>query len=193
MLAVLPHASSIALRRFRLGEAPGGARKGVATRVGGSTILETPWTQGVVGAGETVALARCAGVEIEISTPGASLVATSLDSAPIRESTRLLVSAVGRVEPTGARYFDVHRRLTARVGTGPFRVEPVQGSIVWKRPGTAIEAFALDAAGKRISSVAVRSSAEGAKLVIDGSTGILHWELVARPSEAQADARGDGR
>ena len=107
------------------------------------------------------------------------LAATSLGPEPIAEAKRLLVTAVGRVEPTGFRWVDSWKREVADPGRPPFLQEPVRAQVVWRRKGT-IRAFALNNAGERIGPVDLEKSqsGEGVELVIDGRTPGFHWELV---------------
>jgi hypothetical protein len=143
----------------------------------GRLIVETPYTQGIAGwfGGEVVKLAD---LEIAVDTPFAVIVASSLDSEPIRRTRRLLVTALGRVEPTGFRWVDPWKREVADPGRPPLLQEPIAARITWWRAGE-VRGFALRNTGDRASAAAVEALAggEGSTLTIEGQTAACHWEL----------------
>ena len=108
------------------------------------------------------------------------LSATSIGPEPIASSKRLLVTAIGRVQPTGFRWVDSWRHTVADPGRPPFLQEPVRARIVWRRKGT-VRGFALDETGKRVKPVTLEplTDGRGIALVIDGRSAGFHWELVA--------------
>lgn len=100
----------------------------LAWHADGVVVADSPRTQAVVGfaAHRTFVLD---GVEIAVgATPFVSLIVTSLDDAPVRDSRRLLVTALARDRQTGARYSADGARLEA-VGGPPLLLEPVQARL----------------------------------------------------------------
>ena len=130
-------------------------RKGVHT-------VNTPKTQAVSGwiGGETIALRD---VRVDLTTPKAVLAVTSLDDTPIRESRKLLVTAVARVLPSEG-------------GTFPFLSEPVTGTLRITAPGE-MKVVALQPDGQRGATLPA-TYADGAYTVeLDGTTG-THWFML---------------
>jgi hypothetical protein len=108
------------------------------------------------------------------------VAATSIGPEKIADARRLLVTAIGRVEPTGFRWVNSWRYQVADPGRPPLLQEPVKARIVWKRKGT-VRAFQLDNTGARMGPVnlEVLPEGEGVALDLDGRKGGFHWELVA--------------
>ena len=176
VFAMLPHAASLFLRTPEEG---GRSRKAGSTSWDpktGRLLIDTPWTQGLAGWPGRKPY-RFETLEIEADSPFAVVMASSLGPEPIATSQRLLVSVVGRVEPTGLRYEDSWRREVADRGGPPLRIEPIKARITWKAQG-AVKAFALNPDGSRKATVAVKVAGEGVTLEIPGDGATLHWELV---------------
>ena len=101
----------------------------------GRLVIDTPFTQALAGwVGR--APARLDHLEFSTENEFAVLAATSLGPEPIAEAKRLLVTAIGRVEPTGFRWVDSWKRAVADPGRPPFLQEPVRARVVWRRKGT---------------------------------------------------------
>ena len=101
---------------------------------------------------------------------------TSLTDDPIGDSTKLLVSAVGRAENTGMKYNVLRTRVTSS-GDGPILMEPVNATL-------AIEAAQDDLIVRPILPDGTRENAlatkrEGGKLVFDigGGNASLYYEV----------------
>jgi hypothetical protein len=178
-----PHAASILLR-----PAPAPARSVVAQgprRPGvpgwdpdsGRLVIDTPFTQGLAG-WPGAAPATFATLEVRVDSPYAAVVASSVGRQPLGEATRLLVTAIARVEPTGYRWVDHWKREVADPGRPPLLQEPVRARIRWRRKGP-VTAYALDNSGQRTGTVNLESTVDGVQLEIRGDTPALHWELVA--------------
>jgi hypothetical protein len=185
VFALLPHASSIVLRgqeRSTKSRTPSRAVTGrrsppvVWNPQTGRLLIDTPFTQGLAGwpQGQPTAFEALA---VDVDNPYAVVVATSMDSEPIANSKRLLVTAVARVEPTGFRWVDQSKREVADPGVAPLRQEPVRARVTWQRKGT-IKAYALDNTGARKGEASLEKIQSGARLSIDGRAPTLHWELV---------------
>jgi hypothetical protein len=195
--ALWPHVASIMLRRGVARtdpeserEAVAAARNQAATRrkargpgapgwdpARGRLVIETPYTQGIAGwiGSEPAAFPS---LDVSSDTPFAVVVASSASQAPISSTTRLLVTAVGRVEPTGFRWVDRFKREVADPGRPPFLQEPVLARVAWRRKGT-IKGYMLNNAGERIGPAKLEALPDtaGVTLIVDGKTPAFHWEL----------------
>ena len=142
-------------------------------------MIDTPFTQGIAGwfGGETVSFPN---LEVTADNPFAVVVASSVGPEPIATARRLLVTVIGRVEPTGFRWVDRSRREVADPGRPPFLQEPVFARIAWRRPGK-IQGHVLNNAGERVGAARLEPLPEGAgaTLIIDAKTAAFHWELIA--------------
>ncbi len=179
--ALLPHAASILIHAA--GRTPTKTTRDKA--MPGRFVVDTPHTRGVIGwgLGGGTGAAKFDGLSIETSAPHAVVMVSALGAEPIARSSRLLISAVGRVEPTGYRSIDEWRREPGEPGVPPLLHEGVPAQIIWNRTGK-IQAFALDNTGARVGGpvrleVVEGSRGGGVKLDLDGRSGSLHWELIA--------------
>lgn len=177
VFALLPHASSIALR-------PQGAAHPAGRRAApakpweprhGLLTIDTPQTQGVAGWPDDRRI-ETTDLSIKVDNPFAVVVASSLGSEPIAEARRLLVTAIARVEPTGMTYADLSKLEVADYGQPPLLLEPLTASVLWKRQGT-IKAYRLDNTGRRVAPVELQKDSDGPRLVLDGTSATVHWEL----------------
>src|SRR5262249_14768913 len=135
----------------------------------GRLVIDTPYTQGAVGWGNGHPISG-AQIEIHSSDRFSVVVASSASSEPIASTKRLLVSAIGRVEPTGYLWTDSWKRQVADPGGPPFLQEPVRAKVVWRHRGR-VSGFVLDNEGKRKNPVKLEalSNNQGHVLTIDGS------------------------
>jgi len=181
--ALWPHAASIFLRSTEAASHAGTkARRRLPTAWDpsrGRLVIDTPYTQGLVGwvGDQTVLLGQ---MEIQCGDRFAVVIASSASSEPIASTKRLLVSAIGRIEPTGYRWVDSWQRLVADPGRPPFLQEPIRARVVWRHKGGA-SAFVLDNEGKRQAPVKLEAlpRGQGHSLLIDGKTAAFHWELTS--------------
>lgn len=182
--ALWPHAASILLRGDGTAE-PDAAKRKNRTPPGwepglGRLTIDTPFTQGIAGwnAGREVSFPT---LEVSTESDFAVVVASSVGAEPIADAKRLLVTALGRVEPTGFRWVDPWKRDVADPGRPPLLQEPVEARVVWRRPGT-IEAYALDNTGARVGRAKTEPNprGDGVVLILDGRTSATHWELIAQ-------------
>jgi hypothetical protein len=130
-------------------------RKGIHT-------IDTPKTQAASGwiGGEKIALRD---VRVEVAASKAVLAVTSLDDQPIRESRKILVTAIARVLPSTG-------------GAFPFLSEPVTGTLHITAPD-GMQVLALHPDGQRGDALPA-TYADGAYTVeLDGEHG-THWFLV---------------
>jgi len=182
--ALWPHAASILLRGGGTAE-PDAAKRRTRTLPGwepalGRLTVDTPFTQGIAGwnAGREVAFPT---LTVSSESNFTVVVASSVGAEPIADAKRLLVTALGRVEPTGFRWVDPWKRDVADPGRPPLLQEPVEARVVWRRAGT-IEAYALDNTGARVGRAKTEPNpdGDGVVLIIDGRTPATHWELIAQ-------------
>ncbi len=200
--ALWPHAASIMLRgqnstaspkvQNERGEGERGGRSPVAARrrprgVGvpgwdptrGRLVIDTPFTQGMAGwfGGESITFPN---LDVSSDSPFAVVVASAVGAEPIPTARRLLVTVVGRVQPTGFHWVDRFKREVADPGRPPFLQEPVSARVVWRRRGK-ISGYVLDNAGERLGPAKLETLAgnAGAALIVDAHTPAFHWELTA--------------
>jgi hypothetical protein len=142
-------------------------------------VVDTPFTRGVAGwlHGEP---ATFPDLDVSSDNPFGVVVASSVGPEPIATARRLLVTAIGRVEPTGFRWVDRWKREVADPGRPPFLQEPVFARVVWRRKGK-IQAYVLNNSGERVGPAKLESLAggEGATLIIDARQASFHWEMIA--------------
>jgi hypothetical protein len=184
VFAFLPHAASLILRGHdRNAKGRAAARPAVPRRTTipgwdpalGRLSIDSPYTQALVGWPEGRS-ANFEALAIDVDNVYAVVAATSIGAEPIAESRRLLVSAIGRIEPTGLRWTDEWRRDMAAHGQAPLLQEPVRARVLWRRQGK-VKAYALDNTGARTGPATLEKTDDGVKLVIDGKSPTVHWEL----------------
>lgn len=169
--AMMPHAASVALR-------PDEARHARLPSGRGRVVLETAHTV-AVASWSADRLASADGIGIELPGGFAAVAVSSLGAEPISKSNRLLVTVVGRAQPTGLTWADTSRREVADPGRAPIRLEPVRAVVTWKRR-EKVAAYALDGSGVRVRLLPTRRDGETARVALEtGDEGTLHWELVA--------------
>ncbi len=195
VFALWPHAASLMLRGHQAAKpnVTTKARPEVVRRQGGRggvrkhpvpgwepergrLVVNSAYTQGVAGwpGAETATLPS---LMIDVDTPYAVVVASSASTDPIARSNRLLVTAIGRVTPTGFTWVDPWRKETADPGRPPLLVEPVKGTVTWLRKGN-VKAYLLDNDGKRLGPAKTKVDTEGTSLLLDGSTASVQFEMV---------------
>jgi len=145
----------------------------------GRLVIDTPFTQGMAGwfGGEPITFPN---LDLSSDNPFAVVVASAVGPEPIPTARRLLVTVVGRVQPTGFRWVDRFQREVADPGRPPFLQEPVFARVVWRRKGK-ISGHVLNNAGERIGPAKLEPLADnaGTTLIIDAHTAAFHWELTA--------------
>jgi len=140
----------------------------------GYVTADTPRTQAAVGflAGVPVTLADC---EIRTSNRIASILVTSWDGKPLKESRHILITAVGRSRNTDMAYSRGGQRLIA-IGKSPVLLEGVKGSVTLGRTGQCT-VTALSPYGYK--TVEVAPQAEGGKITIPmtGENKAVYYEV----------------
>jgi hypothetical protein len=101
----------------------------------GVVTMDTAWTQGAVGfLGGTQESFN--DVEITVQNEFATVVLTSLDGKPIRESRRMLLVAHSYYQSTGFAWEEDGRTIK-QMGTLPMEILPVQGAVTLKNRNSA--------------------------------------------------------
>jgi hypothetical protein len=139
-------------------------------------VIDTPHTFALVDASGRPATSYD-GVTLRPDSNYGVLAASSLGREPIASSKRLLVTFLGRVEPTDLRWADDQRRVPGDPGIPPLRREPGRAVLTWKRSGM-MRAYKLKPTGERAIQAPVEKTSEGWKLVLDGDKETVHWEVV---------------
>ena len=185
--ALLPHASSILLHATetkpnqRMGATKAGRSASKPGPGGwdpadGRLVIDTPHTRAVAGwVGESGVSFDGLAIDMSAGPFGVAAV-SSLGPEPIATSKRLLVTVIGRVEPTGYRWVDEWRREPADPGRPPLLREPIKARIGWKRAGE-VKAYSLDNTGARVGPAPIEKVEGGYRLAIDGRGPGIHWEL----------------
>ena len=89
----------------------------------GHVLIDAPRQQGIVGRAGTRSTRH---LTVELSTPFAAVMLSSLDERPIASTERMLLSAAARMANTGMRWTDETRQsLGEEWGVPPIRIEPV--------------------------------------------------------------------
>jgi hypothetical protein len=142
-------------------------------------VVDTPHTQGFAGwfGGDPVTLPD---LDLSSDNPFSVVVASSVGPEPIATTKRLLVTVIGRVEPTGFRWVDRWKREVADPGRPPLLQEPIFARVSWRRKGI-LNAYVLNSSGERVGPAKIEPlpGGEGATLIIDAKSPTFHWELVA--------------
>lgn len=91
-------------------------------------------------------------LSVDLTTQFATLVLTSLDSQPIADSSRMLLTAGSRVANIGMKWDASHRRLAQQgtaQGAAPTLIEPVTGTVTLReiRDAVSVSAVAMDGSG----------------------------------------------
>jgi hypothetical protein len=140
----------------------------------GMVTVDTPRTQAVAGF-LSAYKKGIANLSADIRNRFATLVLTSLDSKPISQSARMLLSAGARVTNTPK----------ANGGSGPpTLIEPVTGRIVLRNieKATAVYSAALDGAGRRLGApIAAKRNADGWEVVLGDFVTTWYEISVKRP------------
>ncbi len=97
----------------------------------GLVVLTPEKTQAIIGRAAGIGPVDLPGVKVTIDTPMVSLIFTPLDNQPLKDSKRILITAMARDTQQGAVYSADGTKLEA-VGGPPLLMEPVQALIHFK-------------------------------------------------------------
>lgn len=142
--------------------------------------INAPRTQGATGYLEQEELSL-SDLNISSKTNFCSIILTSLDGAIIRESKRLLLTAVGRAENTGQEWLGNKKDKLVNWGQAPILIEPIEASltlasnIAEKGP---ITVYALNSKGERTKEVEIKKVSGGIKFSIGKIYETIYYEIV---------------
>ncbi|HLJ57313.1 MAG TPA: hypothetical protein VKT77_19910 [Chthonomonadaceae bacterium] len=132
--------------------------------------VDTPCTAGGYAPAGTEIRTRAA--TIVVREAGATVWVSSLDSKPIRESHRLLVSHLTDLQNAGARYADRAQRVLLAWGGLPHLVRRGSATVTLHvGSGARVRAWGLSLAGKRAAAVPVEMHDGAAVLALDVDAG----------------------
>ena len=119
--------------------------------------INTQRSQGAVGKLKVAGAVKLSAMRIEAETEFAAILATSLDTKPIGQSRRILITAVGRAENTAQGFWPPEPKqlrwtpvawMLPGEGRLPVITEPIRAAVLLKVPGPA-KVYRLDSSGKR--------------------------------------------
>ncbi len=116
----------------------------------GVVTVDTDRTQALIGFLKTNPKVLT-NLGVNVLNDFATVVLSSIDSKPLAESGRMLLTTGSRVANTGMKWNQSHTKL-ASIGGSPSLIEPVTGTVVFRNLHAAgsVTAFALDGSGCRI-------------------------------------------
>jgi hypothetical protein len=140
----------------------------------GYVTADTPRTQAAVGFLGDVAV-KLADCEIRTSNLIVSILVTSWDDKPLKQSKHVLITAVGRTRNTDMAYSRGGRRLLA-IGKPPVLLEGVRGTVALGRSGRC-SVSALSPYGYKTADV--KPAVQGGSIVIpmDGRNKAAYYEV----------------
>jgi hypothetical protein len=146
--------------------------------VAGRFEVDTPRSQGFVGVKPTSPVVLT-NVQIQLDSPFAVVLVTSLDDAPIASSKHFLVTALGNAVNTGMALASNRSRL-ADAGRAPILVEPIIGRVLFKNLSGSIQgahAYALDSNGERMAEVQLGAKEGTLDLPMTAANQTMHYEI----------------
>jgi hypothetical protein len=174
---LMPAADSAGVIRSEGGEIAIDQRQGVLT-------IDTLRTAGgYADPGHAIA-APAAGVRVEDVTTGATVFVSSLDGAPIRSASRLLVTHLTDLQNTGASYGESARQTLLAWGGLPHLVRDGGATVrIALAEPAAYRVWALSTSGRRLEQVAASSSPDGLSFAVRvrGPDGARMLYEVAKP------------
>ena len=144
----------------------------------GLVTVETERTQALIGFVKANSKAL-RNLSADISNNFASIVLASMDSQPLAQSAKMLLTAGSRVSNTNLKWNDAHTR-TSNQGESPSLIEPVSGTVVLRglEKAATVSAVALDGAGRAVGEpLQARKTADGWALPI-GSP-VTTWYVIS--------------
>ena len=177
--AVLPHAASIFFQGKSPRPAAAAARKRemVWLPAQGRLVIDTPHTFAVVDSSGQPAKSSD-GLVIRSDSNFAVVAASSLGPDPIAVSKRLLVTYLGRAEPTDLRWADDERRDPGDPSIRPMRREPGRRPADLETHRNRSRLIVSTAPANASGQASVEKTSEGWKVLLDGEGSTVHWEVV---------------
>ena len=97
----------------------------------------TQGAQGLIGYGDNSKLIKLDAVQMNIETPFAVVVASSLDGEPLEQSRTILITAIGRAVAPGGRL--------------PYRTQPIVGTLRIKNANEGMVLVPLGPGGEALA------------------------------------------
>ncbi len=147
----------------------------------GYIIVDTERTQGTIGFidGVEIKFKNC---KMKVESPFSAVFLSSVDELPIKNSTHLLLTVVGRCRNKGQEYMRVNNEWKLKnLGNMPVLMEPVNLNIEISN-NKNFEIYALDINGKRVRKIGDLNSKDG-KISLNLNTGnekSVYYEIVER-------------
>lgn len=139
-------------------------------------VIDTPSTKAAYGFIGDVDSPPIDGLTLHVRTRFATIAISSLTGQPIAQSSRMLLTAVGRAENTDFRYNILHTKSLDR-GHGPIRVEPIEATIALATEVPSLEVWAIGADGQRGHQIPAKQT--DGQLVFDiGNAGQTIYYLI---------------
>lgn len=142
--------------------------------------LDTHRSQGAVGVLKEQGTIKLSSVEIESDNTFAAVTIHSLGNEAIATATRLLITAVGRVESKG-QLWDSDQRTLIWPGSDYLLMDPVEGTILIKRKdydSQKVVVYALAADGSRVAEVPTQPQESGFSFEISHDYATMYYEVV---------------
>lgn len=166
--------------RSLTGELVWDARNGVVT-------VDTPRTQAVIGF-LSAGVHRLSAVEIESPARFGALYVTAMDGMkPVREASRLVITAVGPARNTGMEYErtdEIASRYQApfwrlkQVGEGPVLLDAITGRLrIQTAQASSLRVWTLDVNGRRRAPVSAATRQGAIEVRLDASHEAVYYEL----------------
>ena len=111
-------------------------------------VIDTPYTKAAYGFIGEVESTPMNGLNLHVRTPFATVAISSLTDEPIVQSSRLLLTAVGRAENTDFRYNILHTKKLDG-GHAPILIEPIEATIELKTEFSSLKVWAIGQVGSR--------------------------------------------
>jgi hypothetical protein len=142
----------------------------------GLFILDTEKSQGMAGFSQGKAI-ELIDAQLDIKTEFAIVVLSSLTDKPIKDSDKLLLTAVARARPEGME-LNKKGEIIKR-GTGPILIQPVEGTILLRTDKLPV-VTKLSPSGQKMGVLPVEKSMEpaGYKFRISASDQCMHYEVI---------------
>ena len=139
----------------------------------GLVRVDTPCSQGAAGRLADAGRIELSDVVIESQNEFGSLWVISLDGAPLRTATRVLIQAMTEERPYG---FRTRGNRIERLGSGPFGVRRIAATVRFKARRSAMRVSQLDENGYRKGGLPVRRAASPVvRLAEDAIYTVVQW------------------
>ncbi|MBT3380770.1 MAG: hypothetical protein HN742_25310 [Lentisphaerae bacterium] len=121
----------------------------------GIVVVDTARSQAVQGRLADGGQLRTADLTATSASVFGAIVVSSLSDAPIRDSERLLLTAVGRAENASFAY-NITRNKKQSAGSGPILVDLIEARIALRTERTDLVVIPVTAAGKRLAALSTQ-------------------------------------